>query len=122
MQKIIIVEDDEMLSDIYQIKFAKSGFEVLIAVNGKEALEIAKKEKVDIVLSDLKMPEMDGFEMTKKLRSKSYDQSIKLVIFTNLEKEDSLKKLADCGPINGYITKSDFTPTELVEEVRRMVA
>lgn len=121
MQKIIIVEDDQMLSDIYKMKFSNSGFEVLVAENGKEALEIAKKEKIDVVLTDLFMPEMDGFELTKILRSGEYDSEIKIIVFSNLDQEDSQKKFAELK-INGYITKSNYTPAELVEEVKKIIA
>lgn len=121
MQKIIIVEDDPMLIDIYKMKFSNSGFEVFVAENGKEALEIAKKEKIDTVLTDLFMPEMDGFELTKILRSGEYDSDIKIIVFSNLDKQDSQKKFANLK-INGYITKSNYSPAELVDEVKKIIS
>lgn len=120
MQKIIIVEDDSMLADIYQMKFSSSGFEVFLAENGKLALEIAKKEKVDVILTDLIMPEMDGFALTKILRSGDYDPNIKIIIFSNMDQEDNQKKLAEFK-ISGYITKSNYSPAKLVEEVKKII-
>ena len=120
MQKIIIVEDDPMLSDIYQMKFSNSGFEVFLAENGKVALEVAKKENADVVLSDLVMPEMDGFELAKKLRSEEYDPNIKIIIFSNLDPENSKEKFGDLK-IDGIITKSNYNPSQLVEEVKKII-
>jgi len=120
MSKIIIVEDDPMISEIYQKKFSASGFEVFLAENGKVALDIVKKEKVDIVLSDLIMPEMDGFELTKILRSGTYDPNIKIIMLSNLSQEDSRKKVLELGA-NGFIAKSEFTPAEMVNEVKKII-
>lgn len=120
MTKIIIVEDDPMLSDIYQMKFSSSGFEVSVAENGKVALDIIKKEKIDIVLVDIVMPEMDGFELTRILRSGNYDSKIKIIIVSNLDQEDIKKKFADLK-IDGFIAKSNYNPTELVEEVQKII-
>lgn len=121
MSKIIIVEDDPMISEIYQKKFSDSGFEVFLAENGKIALDIVKKEKVDIVLSDLIMPEIDGFELTKILRSETYDPGIKIIMLSNLSQEDSRKKAIEAGA-NGFIAKSDFTPAEMVSEVKKIIS
>jgi len=120
MTKIIIVEDDPMISEIYQKKFSDSGFEVFLAENGKKALGIVKKEKINIVLSDLVMPEMDGFELIKILRSGDYNLNIKIIVLSNLNQEDCRKKVTALGA-NGFIAKSDFTPADLVVEIKKLV-
>ena len=84
MAKIVIVEDDSMIAEIYKKKFSESGFEVLMAVSGDEVLSLAKKEKIDIILLDLIMPKMDGFAVTKELRSGKYDSNIKIIIFSKM--------------------------------------
>lgn len=121
MSKIIIVEDDPMISEIYQKKFSDSGFEVFLAENGKVALDIVKKEKVGIVLADLIMPNVDGYELTKKLRSENYDQNIKIVVMSNLGKEEEYKRVMELGA-NGFIAKSEFTPAEMVNEVKKIIS
>ena len=121
MSKIIIVEDDPMLSEIYQMTFSGAGFEVFLAENGKTALDVIKKENVDVVLSDLIMPEMDGFELIKILRGGEYDPKIKIIITSNLSDEDNHKKAIELGA-NGFIIKSNCTPSQLVEEAKKIIA
>ncbi|MFA7319550.1 MAG: response regulator [Parcubacteria group bacterium] len=118
MSRIIIVEDDPMISEIFQRKFSESGFEVFLAESGKQALEIIAKEKINVVLSDLIMPEMGGFELTKTLRSGNYDPNIKIIIISNLI--DSLENAIELGA-NGFLAKSAFTPTEMVNEVKKIL-
>ena len=118
MSKIIIVEDDPMISEIYQMKFSTSGLKVFLAKTGKEALEIIKEKKIDIVLSDLIMPEMDGFELTKILRGGDYDPKIKIIMLSNLV--DSREKVIELGA-DGFVAKSAFTPAEIVNEVKKII-
>ena len=118
MSKIVIVEDDPMISEIYQRKFSESGFEVIMAENGKRALEIVKEKGVDIVLSDLIMPEMGGLELIKNLRGGDYDAKIKIIILSNLT--DSRDEAIELGA-NGFLAKSAFTPTEMVAEVKKIL-
>ncbi|MFA5961936.1 MAG: response regulator [Parcubacteria group bacterium] len=120
MPKLLIAEDDQMLLEIYQKKFTDSGFEVFLAENGKIALSVAKKEKVDIVLTDSIMPEIDGFDLIKGLRSGDYDANIKIIMLSNIGEGDNRKKAIDLGA-NGFIPKSKFTPTELVGEVKKII-
>lgn len=118
MSKIVIVEDDPMISEIYQRKFSESGFEVVMAENGKRALEIVKEKGIDIVLSDLIMPEMGGLELIKNLRGREYDAKIKIIILSNLT--DSRDEAVKLGA-NGFLAKSAFTPTEMVNEVKKIL-
>ncbi len=120
MQKIIIVEDDSMLQEIYKTKFSNSGFEVFIAENGKVTLEILKKEKINVVITDLIMPEMDGFELIKNLRGGEYDPNIKIIALSNLSQKEDRDSVMQLGA-NGFIVKSDFTPTQLVAEVKKIL-
>ena len=110
MNKILIVEDDPMLSEIYQKKFSQEGnFEVLTAISGSEAEKKIRREKPDLVLLDLVLPEKDGFEILKDLREDSSLDDIKIVIFSNLSQEEEQQKAKTLGA-NGFIAKSDFTP------------
>jgi len=120
MRKMIIAEDDPMLQDVYKMKFSNSGFEVFMAENGKKALEIAKKEKIDIVITDSIMPEMDGVELIKTLRNGEYDKSIQIIMLSNMSEPEDRNKVMQLGA-NGFIAKSDFTPAELVIEVKKII-
>jgi CheY-like chemotaxis protein len=119
MVKIIIVEDDQMISDIYNKKFSDSGFEVYPASSGDQALEVARKEKVDIVMTDLIMPKMDGFQLIERLRSGEFNPNIKIIVTSNLSQKDDRDKAISLGA-NGFVAKSDYSPSELVDEIKRL--
>ncbi len=121
MKKVLIVEDDPMLSEIYQKKFEKSGkFEVIQASSGVEAKEKAKQEKPDLILLDLVLPEMDGFDVLKKLRQDPSLNSTKIIPFSNLSQEDNKKKLEGLGA-DGFISKAEHTPQQLIVEVEKLL-
>jgi DNA-binding response OmpR family regulator len=121
MPNIIIVEDDPMISEIYQKKFTDAGFQVETAESGEQVLAMAKKGKVDVILSDLMMPKINGFDVVKALRGGGYDEHIKIIIFSNLSQKEDREKAFKLGA-DGFITKSEFTPSALVEEVKRLLS
>jgi len=120
MHKILIVEDDPMIAEIYQKKFSESDFDVLMAENGEKVLDILKKEAVELILLDLVMPGMDGFEVIANLRKGNYDQNIKIIVFSNLSQKEDKEKAMELGA-NGFIVKSDYTPNDLAKEVERLL-
>lgn len=121
MPKILLVEDDPMISEIYQRKLTASGFEVDTAMSASETLSKAKDNVYDLILLDLVLPEMNGMEILKKFRTDpTYDKKIKVVIFSNLSEQEDRDKAVKLG-IMGYIEKSLYNPTELVEEVERLL-
>ncbi len=119
MTKVLIAEDDLMISEIYQRKFTEKGFEVLTAFSGDQVLEIVKKEKVDIVLLDLMLPKLNGFGVTEALRGGKYDPNIKIIISSNMSQLEEREKVMALGA-SGFITKSQYTPSEMVEEIKRL--
>jgi CheY-like chemotaxis protein len=120
MKKIIIVEDEPMISEIYQKKFSESGFEVLAVDSGDQVLAMAKKEKVDVVLLDLIIPKMNGFEVLENLKGGKYDPNIKVIIFSNLSQKEDRDKAQRLGA-DGFISKADYAPSALVKEVQRLL-
>ena len=119
MTKILFVEDDPFISEIYTKKFETSGFEVVPALTGRDALKKALEAPYDLVMLDMVIPEISGMEVLKELRTnKEYNSDLKVVVFSNLsgpqERQDALAAGA-----NGFISKTDFTPSEVVNEVRR---
>ena len=120
MEKIIIVEDDPMISEIYQRKFSSSGFEVFTCDSGEQALALAKKNSADMILLDLLMPKMDGFEVIRNLRGGGYDEDIKIIVFSNFSQREDREKALKLGA-NGFIVKSEYSPSQLVEEVKRIL-
>lgn len=119
MSKILLVEDDPMIAEIYMKKLESAGMEVENATNGMEVLVKTKKNDYDLILLDLVMPEMGGLDVLKKLKStEKSDFKAKVVIFSNLseERKRALEEGAD-----GFILKSQFNPSQLVEEVNRIL-
>lgn len=119
MAKILFVEDDPFISEIYTKKFETSGFEVMPALTGKDALKKALEGKYDVVLLDMVIPELSGMEVLHELRSnKEYDPALKVVIFSNLSGPQERQDAITAGA-NGFISKTDFTPSQVVIEVQR---
>jgi DNA-binding response OmpR family regulator len=121
MTKILIAEDDLMISEIYQRKFSEKGYEVLTAFSGDQVLEIVKKQSVDIILLDLLIPKIDGFLVIENLRNGNYDPNIKIIVSSNLSQKEDREKVMALGA-NGFITKSQYTPSEMVEEIKRLIS
>lgn len=82
ISKILLVEDNEMNRDMLSRRLQRNGYKVVIAVNGLEALEMVKSETPDLILMDLSLPEMDGWEATRRIKDDPASQSIPLIVLT----------------------------------------
>ena len=121
MAKIMLVEDDLMIAEIYKRKFESVGFEVVNAVTGKEVLKFASESTFDLILLDMVLPEMSGMDVLKQLRqSGDYDANLKIVVLSNLNKTEYEKEARDNGA-NGFIGKTQYSPSELVVEIQRLL-
>ncbi len=117
MTKIAIIEDDPVISQMYLMKFEADDFEVQAADNGRDGVRLVEKFSPDIVLLDIQMPEMDGPEALKEIRSKAWGKNTPVIILTNLGEEEAPKNLRALG-IHSYIVKADLTPRQVVERVK----
>jgi DNA-binding response OmpR family regulator len=120
MAKILIVEDDPTTVQLIEFLLKKNNFEVLIAYNGEEALQITKKEKSDLILMDVMMPKMDGIEAIEKLKKDENTRDIPIVILSALGQEMDVMRGLQAGA-SGYIVKP-FSPKELLEEIKAKLA
>lgn len=121
MSKILLVEDDQMIAEIYKKKFESAGFEIVNAVSGKEVLKYASEEKFDLILLDMVLPEMSGIDVLKELRSNPvYDSDLKIIIFSNLSKTEYEAEAKKLGA-NEFIGKTQYSPSELVGEIQRLL-
>lgn len=118
--KALIIDDDDFLLDIYSTKFRESGFEVEISKDGGDAENKAKNFKPDLILLDLVMPNVDGFEILKKLKSEGVSSNAKIAILSNLDQKEDIDRGLNLGA-DDYIIKADFTPSEVVERVKRLL-
>ena len=119
-EKILIIEDDMYINKMYQLKLNLEGYEVEIAENGKVGVEKTKSFKPDIVLLDILMPEMDGFEVLKVLKADSEMKKIPVLIMSNLGQEDHIQKGKEMGAV-GYIVKTQYTPAKVVETIKEVL-
>lgn len=117
---VLIVEDDTFLSNIYQKKFEMEGFKVSLAENGEVGFEAAKKKKPDIILLDILMPKMDGFEVLKELKKDDSVKNIPVILLTNLGQKDDVEKGLEMGAAD-YLIKAHFKPSETVAKVRKVL-
>ncbi len=120
MAKILIVEDDPTTVQLIEFLLKKNNFEVLIAYNGVEALQIIKKEKPDLILMDVMMPKMDGIEAIEKLQEDETTRDIPIVILSALGQEMDVMRGLQAGAAS-YIVKP-FSPSELLEEIKAKLA
>lgn len=117
MTKIAIIEDDQVISQMYRMKFEADGFDVQLANNGKHGVELVEAFSPDIILLDLQMPEMNGVEALEIIRQNEWGKNIPVIILTNLGEEEAPKKLRSLG-IHSYIVKANLTPRQVAQRVR----
>ncbi len=117
--KVLIVEDEAMLADMYATKFSMEGFEAEKANDGSEGLAKAATFKPDVILLDIIMPKIDGFGVLKRLRAEAAFKHTLIVLLTNLGQEDDVKKGKQLGA-NDYFVKANHTPADVVEKIRKL--
>lgn len=120
MGKILLIEDDPLMMRLYKKVFERNGFEVEIAERGPEGLAKAESSKPDLILLDIMMPEMDGFEVLKRLKENPSTHDVKVIALTNLAGEEDAKKAIELGAVR-YIIKSEHDPEEVVKSSKEVL-
>lgn len=116
-KKILIIDDDKFLLNMYSMKFEKNGFEVKVASGGVDAIEILRNGyKPEILLMDLIMPVMDGFSMYETIKKDNLAPDALAVMLTNQGLASDINRAKELG-VHGYIVKATTIPSEVVEEV-----
>lgn len=119
--KILIIDDDPFITDLYLLKLKEQGFLVESAANGKIGLEKIKTYGPDLVLLDIVMPALDGFDLLHKLKEQESLHKPKVVLLTNLGQKEEVERGMKLGAVD-YIIKANFTPTEVVEKIKNILA
>lgn len=116
MAKILLVEDDAILVEMYQAKFELEGHDIHVATNGEEALSILNDFTPELILLDILMPKLNGFHVLKEIKKQPNLRQIPIILLTNLgESEvDMNRELASALGVNDYLIKSHHTPDEVV--------
>lgn len=120
MTKILLVEDDKSLQEIYGVRLGSEGYNVLIAGDGEEALNIALNEKPDLILSDVMMPKISGFDMLDILRSTPGIKDTKVIIMTALSSDDQRERGEKLGA-DVYLVKSQVGIEDVVQAVKNLL-
>lgn len=116
-KKVLIVEDDEFLLQMYSTKLELEGFKVLEAINGLQGLKMAQKEQPDLILLDLNLPEMSGFEVLANLKKEVNTKDIKVLILTNYSQKDDINRCLELGA-DDYLIKAHFVPSEVISKIK----
>lgn len=114
---ILIIEDDKFLRELITQKLIKEGYNVSEAIDGEEGIKKVKEEKPDLVLLDLILPGIDGFEVLSRMREESTLSSIPVIILSNLGQKDDVEKGLKMGAID-YLIKAHFTPGEIIDKIK----
>ena len=120
MAKIMLVEDDKSLREIYSIRLVAEGYDVVSAGDGEEALAMAVQEKPDLILSDVMMPKISGFDMLDILRSTPETKDIKVIMMTALSSEDQRQRGENLGA-NKYLVKSQVGIEDVINAVHEVM-
>lgn len=115
---VLIVEDEQAISRVLDLKLKQLGVATMLASNGKQALDLIKSQKFDCILLDLILPEIDGFNILEEIRQK--DKETKVIVMTNLGQPEDRARVQKLG-VSGYFVKSETPITKLVDEVKNLL-
>ena len=121
MIRILLAEDDRILRKAGEVSLKKKGYEVISAVDGEDALAKARDHKPDLVLLDVMMPKMNGFEVLQALKGEPAIRDIPVIMLTNLEQPADIKRAADWGA-HSYLVKSNMNLDELATKIKEALA
>lgn len=115
--KVLVVEDETFLVKIYAVKLKKEGYEVVIANDGEEAVKLASDLKPDLILLDLILPKMNGFEALERMRAMAALKDTPVIVLSNLGQEEDIKRAEALGA-DDYLVKANFSIQDIVAKIR----
>ena len=116
-KKILIVEDDKFLRELISQKLTKEGYDICEAIEGEEGVRKVREEKPDLVLLDLILPGIDGFEVLTQIKNDPDLSSTPVIILSNLGQKEDIKRGLELGAVD-YLIKAHFTPGEIIEKIK----
>jgi two-component system alkaline phosphatase synthesis response regulator PhoP len=119
-KKILIVEDEEILLDLLRKKLINQGYGVVVARDGEEGLRIMREEKPDLVLLDIIMPKLGGFEVMEEMQKDNKLKNIPIIIVSNSGQPVEIEKARELGA-KDWLIKTEFDPQEVVEKVIKQI-
>ena len=120
MKKILIIEDDKFLRELITRKLEKEGYETSQAVDGEDGFKKVSSEKPDLILLDLILPGIDGFDVLSIIKKDDQLSGIPVIILSNLGQKEDVERGLNLGAID-YLIKAHFTPTEIIEKAKKVL-
>jgi len=120
MKKILFIEDEAALQKTFGEILRQEGYEMVSALDGEIGLRLAEAEKPDLILLDLILPRMHGFDVLKELKTKEPTKNIPIIILTNLEKAEDIQKALELGATT-YLVKANYTLEEVIKKVKKVL-
>ena len=117
---VLLAEDDPLLIDIYSTKLKNAGFKVEIAKDGNECLTKLREKKSDVLLLDIVLPQISGWEVLRQIKGDEGFKGLKIIILSNLGQKNEVKKGLELGAVR-YLIKSHYTPSQVVEEIKKLL-
>ncbi len=118
--KILLIEDDSFLLNMYATKFELENYKVLMAEDGERGLKIAQKDLPDVILLDVMLPKMNGFEVLKELKNNRTTAQIPVILLTNLSQKGEIDQGIALGA-KDYLVKAHFMPSEVVHKIKKVL-
>ena len=118
--KILIIEDDKFLLKAYSIKLKKEKFSVILATDGASGLKLAEKERPSLIILDLMLPRMNGFEFLKKIKSNEKLKDIPIIVISVLGQKTDQEKAIRLGA-EKYLIKTDHTLEEIIKNINNIL-
>jgi len=115
--KILLVEDDQLLVNMYKTKFEAEGCEVITASDGASGLNAATTHKPDAIVLDIMMPKLSGMDFLRELNQDEWIKNIPVLVLTNLSQQEEAKKALELGA-KDYLLKASLTPGQVVDKIR----
>ena len=119
-KKILIIEDEPLLAEMYETRISREGFNVSVAQSIVQGIELAKREKPNLILLDILLPDGNGIDFLVMKQKEEGIASIPVVTFSNFDDPEAKKRALELGA-KEYLLKTDYTPQELVKRMRSYV-
>lgn len=119
-KKILLIEDDPLIIEIYTTQLKKAGFEVESAPDGEKAFEMIKEKNFDLLILDIVLPYLTGFELLKRIRNQAEFKNLKVLVLSNLGQKSDIERAKRLG-VSQYLIKAHYTPSEVVEEIKKVL-
>ena len=118
---ILLVEDDSFLAGMYVQKLELEGYQVHLASDGRQGLKAAAQKRPDLIMLDIILPKMDGYEVLEQLKKDTETRDIPVVLLTNLGQREDVKRGLKLGA-EDYLIKAHFMPSEVIEKIKKLLS